>query len=303
MLSVLRRALAEVSLLLGIPLPGCLTPFAQTSQLQRRQLATAAVEPASQISTPAIIPYNKSIDLDPDANMPVQAVSVVQPVYLALSSLLPPTSRRGSTEDQIAVLDPSVFRTPIRRDILHLCVVHHLDSLRQGTASTKTRAEVRGSGKKIRPQKGSGRARMGDGQSPILRGGGIAFGPKPRDFSTKLPRKVILMGFRVGLSAKVKERSLGIVESLDWPGTKTRELEARIKELGWMKTLFITGQEKVPVGLERSVRNMEKLDAITAADVKVYDLVRWPRLVLDIAAADYFERTLSRKVPLAPDVI
>ena len=104
-------------------------------------------------------------------------------------------------EDEVVELDPSIFNHPIRRDILHLCVVHHLDSLRQGSANTKTRGEVRGSGAKIRPQKGTGRARLGDGQSPMLRGGGVAFGPKPRDFSTKLPRKVIQMGMRVALRA------------------------------------------------------------------------------------------------------
>ena len=111
--------------------------------------------------------------------------------------------------DKVVELDPTVFNHPIRRDIIHLCVVHYRDSLRQGSANTKTRSEVRGSGRKIRPQKGSGRARLGDGQSPMLRGGGIAFGPKPRDFSTKLPRKVIEMGMRVALSAKLKEQRLG----------------------------------------------------------------------------------------------
>ena len=90
-----------------------------------------------------------------------------------------PEENIDSTEELVE-LDPFVFAHPIRRDILHLCVVHYLDGQRQGTASTKTRGEVRGSGAKIRPQKGSGRARLGDGQSPMLRGGGVVFGPKPR---------------------------------------------------------------------------------------------------------------------------
>ncbi|EPQ60564.1 ribosomal protein L4 [Gloeophyllum trabeum ATCC 11539] len=278
--------------------------LAQTCRLERRQLATAAlstVGQGSQILRPEVIPYDQLQGIP--SNVPLQAVSVVDPVYLSLSSLLHPPEGAPSPEEQIVVLDPTVFRHPIRRDILHLCVVHYLDSLRQGSASTKTRAEVRGSGRKIRPQKGSGRARLGDGQSPMLRGGGIAFGPKPRDFSTKLPRKVIQMGMRVGLSAKVKERALGIVESLEWPGTKTSELAARIEELGWRKTLFVTGKEEVPVGLARSISNIAKLDATTADALKVYDVVRWPRLVLDTAAVDYFERTLSKRVPLSPTAL
>ena len=201
----------------------------------------------------------------------------------------------AKSSDQVAELDATVFAHTIRRDILHLCVVHHLDSLRQGSANTKTRGEVRGSGRKIRRQKGSGKARLGDGQSPMLRGGGVAFGPKPRDFATKLPRKVIQMGMRVALSARVKEHNLRIVESLDWPGTKTQDIARRLDELGWdHKTLFVTGKDVVPSGLKRSTSNLNKINATTAQQVGVYDLVKWPRVVLDIEAVQWFEHHLSK---------
>ena len=217
-----------------------------------------------------------------------------QPVYIPLSSLLR-SKHAAQSSEQVAELDPTVFSHPIRRDILHLCVVHHLDSLRQGSANTKTRAEVRGSGRKIRRQKGSGMARLGDGQSPMLRGGGVAFGPKPRDFATKLPRKVVQMGMRVALSARVKESNLRVVESLDWPGTKTKDMVRRLDELGWdHKTLFITGKDVVPTGLTRSTSNLHKINAITAQKVGVYDLVKWPRVVLDIEAVQWFEHQLSK---------
>lgn len=218
----------------------------------------------------------------------------MRPIYLEMSSLISPGGKAQSASDKLVELDPFVFSHPIRRDILHLCVVQHLDSLRQGTASTKTRGEVRGSGRKIRPQKGTGRARLGDGQSPMLRGGGIAFGPKPRDFSTKLNRKVIQMGMRVALSARVKERSLGVVESLKWPGTKTKELAERLEKLGWTRTLFVTGLEKVPTGLERSVSNLYKVGAVTAQELNIYDAVKWSHIILDVAAVDYFERNLGK---------
>ena len=217
-----------------------------------------------------------------------------QPVYIPLSSLLR-SKHAAQSSEQVAELDPTVFSHPIRRDILHLCVVHHLDSLRQGSANTKTRAEVRGSGRKIRPQKGSGRARLGDGQSPMLRGGGVAFGPKPRNFATKLPRKVIQMGMRVALSARVKESNLRIVESLDWPGTKTKDMVRRLDELGWdHKTLFVTGKDAVPTGLARTTENLHKINTTTAQQVGVYDLVKWPRVVLDIEAVQWFEHQLSK---------
>jgi large subunit ribosomal protein L4 len=213
------------------------------------------------------------------------------------ASLVP---KKGSHDpkESVAVLDPSVFNHPIRRDILHLCVVHHLDSLRQGSANTKTRGEVRGSGRKIRQQKGSGRARLGDGQSPMLRGGGVAFGPKPRDFSTKLPRKVIQMGMRVALSAKVREQRFGLVDKHDWPSGKTNPLAHRIDALGWRKTLLVTGEEKLPVGLERAGRKIAMLGMSTAKKLTVYEVLKWQRVIMDVAAVEYFERTLGKNTPV-----
>jgi large subunit ribosomal protein L4 len=135
---------------------------------------------------------------------------------------------------------------------------------------------------------------LGDGQSPMLRGGGVAFGPKPRDFSTKLPRKVIQMGFRVALSAKLKEKMLGVVEEHDWPSGKTNSLAHRIDSLGWRKTLVVTGENKFSTGLERAGRNLAMVGFTTAAELTVYDIIKWQRVVLDVPAVDYFERTLGK---------
>lgn len=214
-----------------------------------------------------------------------------QPVYISVSSLLPDPSSTGD----VAVLSPCVFRHPIRRDILHLCVNHYLDGRRQGTATTKSRGEVRGSGRKIRQQKGSGRARLGDGQSPMLRGGGHTFAKKARDFSTKLPRKVMQMGMRVLLSAKVRENNLGVVEVLDWPSAKTSELGKRIRSLGWQKALLVTGADSVPETLVRASRALDCIATITAADLNIHQGLKWDRLVLDIAAVDFFERKLGTR--------
>ena len=220
-----------------------------------------------------------------------------KPVYLAMTTPLILKKDHLPPQDSVAVLDPTVFNHPIRRDILHLCVIHYRDSLRQGSANTKTRGEVRGSGRKIRPQKGSGKARLGDAQSPMLRGGGVAFGPRPRDFSTKLPRKVIQMGMRVALSAKLKEKAFGLVEKHDWPSGKTKPLANRIDHLGWRKTLLVTGERQFPVGLERAGRNLAMVGMSTADKLTVYDLLKWQRVVMDISAVDYFERTLSKNTP------
>ncbi|KAF8588452.1 ribosomal protein L4 [Ramaria rubella] len=260
---------------------------ATTAPLQN---ATPPIFKDEQDVTDSVMKWLKHDQLQPQAS---QFSACVEPVYVQLSSLL--RQEHSDSSERVAALSPSVFRHPIRRDILHLCVVHYLDGIRQGTAANKTRGEVRGSGAKIRPQKGTGRARLGDAQSPMLRGGGRAFAKKARDFSTQLPRKVIQMGMRVALSAKVKEDSLGIVESLEWSGLKTKDLAQRIGELGWNKTLFVTGQEKVPETLMRSSRNIQGIDAVTAAELNVYNMLKWERLVLDVHAVRFYERTLGKK--------
>jgi large subunit ribosomal protein L4 len=215
-------------------------------------------------------------------------------LHIPLSSLIPRDQGAMRSWKNVVALSPTIFSHPIRRDILHACVVHHLDGLRQGTASTKTRGEVAYSGRKVRPQKGSGKARLGDRGSPSIRGGGVAFGPKPRDFATSLPRKVREMGMRVALSSKVQSGSLRVVESLDWPGVKTNELFKRMRLLGWGKTLFVVGRAEVPMGLRRSSGNLQDVACTTAENLTVYDALKWKTIVLDVEAVDWFENKMGK---------
>ena len=99
---------------------------------------------------------------------------------------------------------------------------------------------------------------------------------------------------RVALSAKVKDERFGVVESLDWPGLKTKSLARRIDDLGWRKTLFVTGQDEVPRGLARSSGNIPLVDALTVQNLNVYTVLKWQRVVMDIAAVDWLERTLGK---------
>jgi large subunit ribosomal protein L4 len=127
-----------------------------------------------------------------------------------LASTVPVTIHAFPTMEPLSVEEWSVkhLDMPIRRDLLHLAVVYEGDKTRQGTASSKTRWEVHKSGRKLRPQKGSGRARLGDAGSPMLRGGGKVFGPKPRDFSTRLNRKMYDMAWRIALSYRYRRGEL-----------------------------------------------------------------------------------------------
>ncbi|KAF2733946.1 ribosomal protein L4 [Polyplosphaeria fusca] len=138
---------------------------------------------------------------------------------------------------------------PTRRDILHRAVIYEGDNARSGTASTKWRSEVRGSARKIRPQKGTGRARLGDKKSPMLRGGGVAFGPKPRDFGTDLPRKVYDLAWRTALSYRFRRGELLIVDNpLEIEGPDTELLEYLWRSHGWWskqdKPNLITSEER-----------------------------------------------------------
>ncbi|KAK4179177.1 ribosomal protein L4 domain-containing protein [Triangularia setosa] len=194
---------------------------------------------------------------------------------------------------------------PLRRDILHLAVVYEGDNTRQGTAQAKTRWEVAGSHRKVRPQKGSGKARVGSKQSPLQRGGGKAHGPRNRDFGTKLNRKVYDLAWRTALSYRYRRGELIVTEDgLDLPlpedflqqaqaGLLTRELEdAFIQKyvgeiLGAMqwgkahgRTTFITGEERMNLFTAMEVAG-ENGTALELEDVDVKDLLETGRIVIE----------------------
>lgn len=197
---------------------------------------------------------------------------------------------------------------PLRRDILHLAVIYEGDKTRQGTASSKTRWEVAGSHRKMHPQKGTGRARRGSRQSPLMRGGGKSFGPKPRDFSTKLNRKVYDLAWRTALSYRYRRGELIVTEDgLELPlpddflqlaeaGTLGRELEdsfvrkyvgEMMTALQWDKahgrTTFITGDHRPNLftGMEIAGENGRALEL---EDVDVKDLLETGRIVIERSA-------------------
>ncbi|PWN93987.1 ribosomal protein L4 [Acaromyces ingoldii] len=170
-------------------------------------------------------------------------------------------------EAKFVPLSAHVFDTEPRRDILHASVVYYLDSRRSGTASTKTRGEVNFSGRKLRPQKGSGQARLGTRSNPLLRKGGVIFGPRPRDMSSKLPRRVRELALRSALSARWRLGSLHVVPSLVWdaPPNTTGKLRRQLHAKGWTDVLFLTA----PRNPQPSDRTL-KTDAKPSAADPVY---------------------------------
>ncbi|KAF2718902.1 ribosomal protein L4 [Polychaeton citri CBS 116435] len=187
------------------------------------------------------------------------------------------------------------FLVPTRKDILHRAVVFEGDKTRQGTASTKWRDEVHGSNKKVRPQKGTGSARLGDKKSPMLKGGGVAHGPKPRDFSTGLPKKIYDLAWRTALSYRYKKGELVVVENeLELDCADTSRERYLLDLLNWHKmghahgrTLFIAGRKRHSLFDTLKPERMGRhAKALPVHDVDVKDLLELGRLVIERQALE-----------------
>src|ERR1039457_4105229 len=140
-------------------------------------------------------------------------------------------------------LDSEVFGAEINQALLYEAVRHHLAGLRAGTHSTKTRDRVRGSGRKLWKQKGTGRARVGSVRSPIWRHGGTVHGPQPRDYSYRLPRKMVLGALRSALSAKVRDGELKVVQDFHFSDNKTKNAMNVLATLEAGRTVLVVDNE------------------------------------------------------------
>ena len=164
--------------------------------------------------------------------------------------------------------------------------------LRAGTAATKTRAHVSGGGRKPYKQTGTGRARQGSIRSPILRGGGVVFGPHPRDYAKKVNKKTAALAFRRALSEKIAAGAVVVAEGLDRIEPKTKVLAALLKKAaGGRATLFVTGAANL--NLNRAARNVPKVEVTTAAQAHVYQIRRYPVIVADAAGLEALQARLS----------
>lgn len=188
-------------------------------------------------------------------------------------------------------LSDAVFGTEIKPHLLHEVVVWQLACRRKGTASTKTRSEVRGGGRKPWRQKGTGRARAGTRRSPLWRGGGIIFGPKPRDYSYRPPRKVRKAALRVALSDKLNEEKLVVLREFGLEEIKTKDFKAVMDLFEAGNALVITaGPDEI---VEKSSRNLATVKVLRAEGLNVYDILKHDRLVLLESAVGPIEEALS----------
>jgi large subunit ribosomal protein L4 len=190
-------------------------------------------------------------------------------------------------------LSDAVFKAEFNQPLIWEAVKHYNDSLRAGTASTKGRGEVRGSGKKLWRQKGTGRARVGSVRSPVWRHGGTVHGPKPRDYSYRFPRKKLRGALRSALSAKLNENALTVVDSIKIDSPKTKEFNKLLAGMGFTgKVLVVDSCENK--NLDLSLRNLPKVKLVAGTGVNIFDVVNSHTLLFSKESILQLQEVLSR---------
>jgi large subunit ribosomal protein L4 len=193
----------------------------------------------------------------------------------------------GKTE-----LREEIFNAKVKEHLIHKVVVMQMTNRRKGTSSTKNRAVVRGGGIKPWRQKGTGRARVGSIRSPLWRGGGVIFGPTPKSYNYKVPKKVRYTALKSALTQKVKEGGLLIMDKIELDIPKTKEMVSILRNLkATGRVLFILSEENR--NLELSVRNIPYVNVLRLPGLNVYDLILCNTVICTEATLHGIEEVLS----------
>ena len=190
-------------------------------------------------------------------------------------------------------LADEVFDAPLNENLLYEAVRHSQAARRGGNAKTKTRHEVSGSGKKLWRQKGTGRARMGSIRSPLWRHGGTTHGPQPRDYSYKLPRKMLLGALRSALSAKLRDGELRVVREFALENHKAKAMRGILNGMGAPKTVLLV-EAGENANLTLSSRNLAGVTLVSSRDVQVYDLLGHAGVLMSEQAARKLSEALAK---------
>lgn len=200
---------------------------------------------------------------------------------------------KGEVVSQIEIGD-DVFGVPFNEAVVHQALVRQLANRRQGTADTKTRGEVRGSTRKLFAQKHTGRARRGDKRSPLLRGGGVAFGPHPRSYRQAMPKKMRHLALRCVLSAKVSDGEVKVVDRLELDEPKTKGVLDILLSLG-VGTSALIATAGTEANVVKSARNLLGVKTTPAPLLNVADLLSYRTLIVTVAAVRRMEELWGQK--------
>jgi len=197
----------------------------------------------------------------------------------------------NATVGSIELAD-AVFGAEVNEALLYEAVRQYTAARRSGTAATKTRHEVSGSGKKLWKQKGTGRARVGSIRSPLWRHGGTVHGPQPRSYEYKLPRKMLLGALRSALSAKLRDGELRVVKAFELADHKTKNMAGVLGKLEAKKTVLLVDAGE-NVNLTRASRNLTGVKLVPTRDITVYDLLKYQEVLLSETAAKKLSEALA----------
>lgn len=189
-------------------------------------------------------------------------------------------------------LSDALFDVPIKRSVLHEVVTMQLSCRRAGSATVKHRSDIRGSGRKLFRQKGTGRARRGDIKSPLLRGGGVVFGPDNRSYSYKVPKKKRKLALKMALSSKLKNHKIIVLDQFELEKVKTKAFIKVINTLDVDNALIVT--EKKNENLELSSRNVPDIKVMRTEGINVYDILKYKHLVLLESSVNEIEGRLLK---------
>jgi len=186
----------------------------------------------------------------------------------------------NSKAEKISEIDLSdeIFNVPVKSSVLHEVVKMQRAGKRSGSASVKRRSDVRGSGRKLFRQKGTGRARRGNIKDPLLRGGGVVFGPEPKSYAYKVPKKVKRQALKMALSSKLQENSLVVVDKLELEEIKTQRFTEVLDAFSVKNVLIITKEKNEK--LELSSRNVPGIKVLRSEGLNVYDILKYKSLIL-----------------------
>lgn len=189
-------------------------------------------------------------------------------------------------------LAEAIFGVEVNEHVLYEVVKNQLANKRQGTQSAKTRAEVRGGGRKPWKQKGTGRARQGSIRAVQWAGGGVAFAPKPRDYSYTLPKKVRRLAIKSALSSKVQNNEIIVLDALNMEAPKTKEFVQILKNINASKKALVVTAEKNE-NVVKSARNIEGVQAATVNTINVYDILKYDTFVITTDAVKKVEEVYA----------
>jgi len=184
---------------------------------------------------------------------------------------------KGKQISQVELAD-DIFSVPVKSSVLHEVVTMQLANRRAATAAVKHRSDVRGSRRKLYRQKGTGRARRGDIKSPLLRGGGVVFGPDGRRYKYQVPKKVKKLALKMALSSKLSEKELVVLDRFDLEEIKTREFVGTLDALKLKSALIVTDEKNE--NLEMSSRNVPGVKVLRSEGLNVFDILKYRTLVL-----------------------